>query len=120
MDPALNCWLKYPLRLIACLSPVRSLCRLTAHDRGDRSEPFALCRCPKGPGKGAFEKKDPSLEPKLFRSSPVKMDFLMEPGVPCPAGNIKQRSRLSAELFNLSNVSVVSPSRPERLSSPFT
>lgn len=82
--------------------------------------PFALCQCPKGPGKGAFEKKDPSLEPKLFRSSPVKMDFLIEPGDPWPARNIKRRSRLNAELFNLPNVSVVSPSRPERLSSPFT
>lgn len=81
---------------------------------------FALCRCPKGPGKGAFEKKDPSLEPKLFRSSPVKMAFLIEPGVPWPAGNKKRRSRLSAELFNLPNVSVVSLSRPERLSSLFT
>lgn len=81
---------------------------------------FTLCRCPKGPGKGAFEKKDPSLEPKLFRSSPVKMEFLIEPEVPWPAGNEKRRSRLSAELFNLPNVSVVSPSRPERLSSLFT
>lgn len=100
MAPALNCWLKHPLRLVACLSPMRSLCPLTADDGRDRSVPFVLCLCPKGPGKGAFEKKDSSLEPKLFRSSPVKMDFLIEPGDPWPAGNIKWRSRLSAELFN--------------------